>query len=1151
MPRTTAVLNKYGKFRFIDYVSMLPEFLREETDVVTLMQIYTDYINNAYRNTTEATKYEFRLVSTEGHANTRVLELSKLSNLMKQCESRHLRMMYLMNPLNAASTIIEYDGDMEIPPVSIVPGGCLPGDRFYIEFTANNTRNGVYVVVDENGYVNSTNAAHHLVIDSNATSQDPFSVSMDKPNLTAVGYIPRAISFFPSDVSDVYVRNMGIIDGTVYSEVFFSATITDIEDCAALDNYDINGDKFLVDYYGIIRNNHPEFSKIFNIHFDSSVGCEPFSIGRGIFYAKELTKVDTRESMVDVNGNNRYIDPSYASKENTPNALYFSLRTEDRTTRYLRNDFTFWEQVSTYIDPYVGLHSNRVDYVVSATADLGAVDVVENWFNLSAESSLRPGDKVKVTYLSGSLSGVGDDTTHTVVAMSDDRKKIKLRDVDILSVGVGVIRFDRIDFTDMNIGRIFEKKDTSVVFDAYCGDMMTEGEFVIRQGKHIIARYRINNSIINWGDTNSYTVMYVGEYVHYKGIRYQVTKAHVRSEISGTPDVELRYYTVDMIPITDPTYYIDYNPYMFGSYRPRRMQYDQLIDYHGDGLDTLYDQLIVQPTERVGVAYRYEQRDWIFNPRVATQYEFTRNGWMTVFKHADNLDVDIANPLGANQLVHPLSVTVLKNRVTIRFMNPHRMDVGSYIELSGAEFDLLNGKFPIVSVLDEKTLMCEIRESIYSNAEETEPNIVSVRNIDHITNGSVLYSRQNLTSVSTTNPLICPNDSYYKYTLDQVDWSKATVRKVPDAQPLNSVGNLGALYGEYKSGDKIFIDGEVVNLVNQSNKSENGYWRVKKNARWTRCGDKITLKVGALIIDAVVVSDMTDSDDGIFYNRYSPDYVIAHTTGVGNAFISELSQIVDYKFTRPTIAGIDTTESMHTIYDARMDSNTMASKPLSFDGVPDMRYPIAEKIERLAYMKDPNVIDLDLIGYLARFMGYDVSPIYTDIQRSDLYKTTADREAAIRKLIQMLPEFNALKSTEGGLDTILLTFGLVSKVLHMWTEQSDPYGILVPDVDLLDYRYSEMRDGNTPNMVATPHFMVRVEVDGNFSTSLTQDDIGRARTAIINYKPINTVFNGMEAYLKVTAAVNLSISPMNAQGRMQADVGYVIDYDQLDNNCAL
>jgi hypothetical protein len=268
------------------------------------------------------------------------------------------------------------------------------------------------------------------------------------------------------------------------------------------------------------------------------------------------------------------------------------------------------------------------------------------------------------------------------------------------------------------------------------------------------------------------------------------------------------------------------------------------------------------------------------------------------------------------------------------------------IELSGAEFDLLNGKFPIVSVLDEKTLMCEIRESISSNAEETEPNIVSVRNIDHITNGSVLYSRQNLASVSTTNPLICPNDSYYKYTLDQVDWSKATVRKVPDAQPLNSVGNLGALYGEYKSGDKIFIDGEVVNLVNQSNKSENGYWRVKKNARWTRCGDKITLKVGALIIDAVVVTDMTDSDDGIFYNRYSPDYVIAHTTGVGNAFISELSQIVDYKFTRPTIAGIDTTESMHTIYDARMDSNTMASKPLSFDGVPDMRYPIAEKIER-------------------------------------------------------------------------------------------------------------------------------------------------------------------------------------------------------------
>ena len=183
--------------------------------------------------------------------------------------------------------------------------------------------------------------------------------------------------------------------------------------------------------------------------------------------------------------------------------------------------------------------------------------MVENWFVFAVPSVLRPGDMVRVKYISGNIDALVDDTTHVISDTSDDRTRIKLVGVDIQGVAVGSIRFDRIDFTEMDLGRILTKNNSSVVFNAYCGDMITGGEFVIRQGKHIIARYRIENQVINWGELNAYQVMYVGEYVHYKGIRYRVTKAHIRSEISGTPDNELRHYVIDMIPITDSTYYID------------------------------------------------------------------------------------------------------------------------------------------------------------------------------------------------------------------------------------------------------------------------------------------------------------------------------------------------------------------------------------------------------------------------------------------------------------------------------------------------------------------------------------------------------------------------------------------------------------------
>jgi hypothetical protein len=44
------IYNDRGQFRYSDFVAYIPEYLKSEPDVVTLLQVFSDYINNAYRN---------------------------------------------------------------------------------------------------------------------------------------------------------------------------------------------------------------------------------------------------------------------------------------------------------------------------------------------------------------------------------------------------------------------------------------------------------------------------------------------------------------------------------------------------------------------------------------------------------------------------------------------------------------------------------------------------------------------------------------------------------------------------------------------------------------------------------------------------------------------------------------------------------------------------------------------------------------------------------------------------------------------------------------------------------------------------------------------------------------------------------------------
>jgi len=186
-----------------------------------------------------------------------------------------------------------------------------------------------------------------------------------------------------------------------------------------------------------------------------------------------------------------------------------------------------------------------------------------------------------------------------------------------------------------------------------------------------------------------------------------------------------------------------------------------------------------------------------------------------------------------------------------------------------------------------------------------------------------------------------------------------------------------------------------------------------------------------------------------------------------------------------------------------------------------MGYPLAERIERLAYLRDPNVIDMDLIGYLARFMGYDITALADDINSSNVYKNGDDREKAIRETVAHLPQFYALNGTKPGINMLMATFGLVGELITMWTRVDDPYGRLVRQTEVDDMI---AKDG-TSSWVPTPHITLDIKSNDNYNCVLMgNDELVRMREQIRRCKPINVVFDGIRVIFDSSTKASVSIS---------------------------
>lgn len=606
--------------------------------------------------------------------------------------------------------------------------------------------------------------------------------------------------------------------------------------------------------------------------------------------------------------------------------------------------------------------------------------------------------------------------------------------------------------------------------------------------------------------------------------------------VTYTNDAKIFQYVISSTTLTSP----ETDSPAIASFQPSDADYINVLDQTLTNENGIY-------ISREGRWVKYDDSK-IFNNTV-------------LFAKQNLFDITDNNPeiaTGDEIKIASMTFNDTTKEVSVRLYEDHDYIVGTTVNVRNAEQSPYNGKFQIKTVPNSKefTYLIEHKYSPYSPA-----------------------------SPLTRRKLLCFSDKWYKYNISEIQWQKKSNVLRASFNPieggtewtLNSFSefvhdnNLTLLSGEYNftyrpnnydTSIAAFVEGDIVNLNDQLVTSENAKYRVKQG-KWQLLDEKLSMKVRDINVDYVEAEQGIDSDeDPLFYTRFNDTEITEYTSenfdGDLQVFQVDNLYASNWEFIYEKIENVDTIASHHKTYNAKYDKNAVVTDrsdmDSSFIGVSDMKYPMVEKIERLVYLKDPNVIDFEFITELARYMGYDITLLIDDIQQSAIYKTDKEKEMAVRKTIQNLPQFYALKSTKSGLESMLLAFGIVGDIVTMWTDADKQYEEFIPDYQVRDTQYANLINLNkTIRMVSTPHFKLNIDIDGNFDNQLNGSELNRLRSSIVRYKPINTVFDDITLYLKFTLRANIVVGEMRGQGRMQFDIGFDdIEFDYgavIGNDC--
>jgi hypothetical protein len=264
--------------------------------------------------------------------------------------------------------------------------------------------------------------------------------------------------------------------------------------------------------------------------------------------------------------------------------------------------------------------------------------------------------------------------------------------------------------------------------------------------------------------------------------------------------------------------------------------------------------------------------------------------------------------------------------------------------------------------------------------------------------------------------------------------------------------------------------------------------------------------------------------------------------------------IRSYNFSSPYVEHLDTTEQPMPQFNSKHDYASVAPRydmDDKFKGIPDMKYPLVEKLERLIYLRDAKVIDYDLIGYLARFMGYDITDAKNDVDSNRMYATREAREAALRETVSNLPQYYTLGGTRPGLEMLMETFGLVAEVITMWTDVDRPYDELIEEDQVSIREDADYEEGKISKWVPTPHVKVKFRSDANFDNGVVGEE--KVNTLIKNikcFKPIQVVFDDFIKYLDLPhGKIYVKNVSFTNTGKADVNMNYNIDESEETEMC--
>jgi len=210
------------------------------------------------------------------------------------------------------------------------------------------------------------------------------------------------------------------------------------------------------------------------------------------------------------------------------------------------------------------------------------------------------------------------------------------------------------------------------------------------------------------------------------------------------------------------------------------------------------------------------------------------------------------------------------------------------------------------------------------------------------------------------------------------------------------------------------------------------------------------------------------------------------------------------------------------------------------------RIGVLEKIYRLIDLKDASMIDMKYLQFFADYLGYDLNLNLDDFGvnlvnvRYGQYYTELEKEENIEKqvrtMVENLPYWYKIKTTEDALKIILYSFGLIADILTYYTKNysTSRQDWETADKKTVEKRYKSWSDDRLitiedftgsveegrpeipDDWYPTPHFEVRYSINNSFdyekgSLFIDETAFAMLSKAIDAAKPINTVFEGLAA----------------------------------------